>query len=91
MTQEEYTHSVASKVGVSDAEASDMMNSFISEMLEQLKAGQTVAVQGFGSFETRRKAERKMYNPTTKDFKIIPSKMSLNFKMSNALKGRINS
>jgi len=91
MSQDEFVQKLASRIDVADAEGAEMTGKFISLLIDELNAGNTVAVQGFGVFEAKRKAERKMYNPSSKDFKIIPSKVSLNFKMSNALKGRINS
>lgn len=59
-------------------------------VLDQIVDGNSVAIQGFGVFEPREKARRKMYNPTSKSFIVVPSKTTLGYKMSAALKDRLN-
>jgi DNA-binding protein HU-beta len=63
---------------------------FVDVFVKEISAGKVVSVQGFGNFESKEKTARKMYNPSTKSFKIIPKKVVLNFKMSGALKEKIN-
>jgi nucleoid DNA-binding protein len=55
-----------------------------------VREGKVVSIQGFGNFELKEKAERKIYSPSTKSFNIIPSKRVINYKMSPVLKDRIN-
>ena len=47
-------------------------------------------LQGFGSFEPREKASRRIYNPTSKTYMVVPSKTTLSYKMSAALKAQLN-
>lgn len=63
---------------------------FISCLTGNLMQGNVVNVQGFGIFEAKTKAERRMYNPSTKSFNVIPAKTTLGFKMSATLKDKIN-
>ena len=42
------------------------------------------------NFEKKEKAERKIYNPASKEFKVVPCKVVANFKMSPVLKDKIN-
>lgn len=90
MTNKIFLQTLAENMGIDEAEAATLSQQFIATLMEKLQGGNLVSIQGFGNFEMKEKAERKMYNPTTKTFKIIPSKSVLGFKMSATLKSRIN-
>lgn len=91
MTNTEFIKSLSEKTGMTAEQLEPMVAQFIGAFARELASGRVVSVQGFGNFESREKSERKMYNPTTKSYKIIPKKVSLNFKMSATLKDKINS
>ncbi len=91
MTNEVFISKLSEKTDMTGEQLETMIEQFIGAFSRELSTGKVVSVQGFGNFETREKAERKMYNPTTKSFKIIPKKVALNFKMSATLKDKINS
>lgn len=63
-----------------------MVDAFISELAERLDDDTTLNVQGFGSFEVKKKLERVVVNPTTKQKMLVPPKLVLAFKPSPALK-----
>lgn len=74
-----------------DAETSDALFRGLSEALKkELLDNNVVALQGFGSFEARRKAERISVNPTTKQRMLIPPKQSIAFKPSSTIKDKFN-
>ena len=50
----------------------------------------SVTVLGLGVFEPREKASRKMFNPTSKTYIVVPPKTTLCYKMSAALKDKLN-
>ena len=91
MTNKTFIKSLAIRLKISEAEAKELTEQFVGIFVHEVQAGNLVSIQGFGNFEVKEKAERKMYNPTTKSYKIIPKKVSLNFKMSATLKDKINS
>lgn len=64
------------------------MTSLLTDMTEQWEEGNIVNVQGFGSFEVKKKAERISVNPTTKLRMLIPPKLALTFKPTSNLKGK---
>lgn len=90
MTNKTFVQSLAKRLDMDEDEANALSDKFVNTFVQQVLEGDTLSVQGFGNFELKVKAERKMYNPTTKTFKIIPSKRVLGFKMSATLKSRIN-
>ena len=90
MTSNQFNSNMATALGMSSEKVSELTGKFVDALVEQLKNGQVVSVQGFGNFELKSKAERKMYNPTIKDFVMIPGKEAVNFKMSTTMKARFN-
>lgn len=90
MTNKAFVQSLAERLGMDEEEVAVLADQFVDTFVQEVLAGGLVSVQGFGNFELKEKAERKMYNPTTKTFKIIPGKNVLGFKMSATLKNRVN-
>ncbi len=58
-------------------------------MTQQLQDGNTVAIQGFGTFEVRKKLERISINPATQQRMLIPPKLVLTYKPSAILKRKV--
>lgn len=90
MTNKTFIQSLAQRLNMDEAEVEEMTEQFVGTFVQEVLKGGLVSVQGFGNFEMKEKAERKMYNPSTKTFKVIPGKNVLGFKMSATLKSRIN-
>lgn len=90
MTNTDFIRSLSEKMEMPETQVESLVSQFVNVFVKEVSTGRVVSVQGFGNFESREKAERKMYNPTTKSFKIIPKKVTLGFKMSATLKDRIN-
>jgi DNA-binding protein HU-beta len=63
-----------------------MVSSLLSIMTQELQDGNTVAIQGFGTFEVKKKMERVSVNPVTQQRLLIPPKLVLTYKPSTALK-----
>ena len=57
-------------------------------MTQELEEGNMIAVQGFGSFEVKKKAERISINPASKQRMLVPPKLVLSYKPSNTLKDK---
>lgn len=55
-------------------------------MTEQLEDGNVIAIQGFGTFEVKKKVERISVSPTTKQRMLVPPKLVLTYKPSMLLK-----
>ena len=57
-------------------------------MTQELEEGNVIAVQGFGSFEVKKKAERISVNPASKQRMLVPPKLVLSYRPSNTLKDK---
>lgn len=62
------------------------MSSLLSDMTRELQEGNVVTIQGFGTFEVKKKAERITVNPTTKQRMLVPPKLVLAYRPSGQLK-----
>jgi len=90
MNNKEFIEKVSLKTNFDTADVKDLSASLIATIVQEVVNGNTITVQGFGNFEPREKAKRKIYNPTTKTFNVIPAKKTIGFKMSATLKDRLN-
>lgn len=66
-----------------------MMSALVTEMTELLEDENQIAIQGFGTFEVKKKLERVVVNPTTRQRMLVPPKLVVGFKPSTTLKDRI--
>ena len=90
MTNKEFLEKVSQKTSFEMEDVKELSSSLIGAVLDGIADGNSVTIQGFGSFEPREKARRKIYNPTTKEYMVVPPKTTLSYKMSAALKDRLN-
>ena len=75
-------------MGRSSKETSDLVASLLSEMTRQLEEENTVYIQGFGTFEVKKKIERISVNPVSKQRMLVPPKLVLSYKPSASLKDK---
>ena len=90
MTNKEFLEKISQKTQLEMDDVKELSSSLVGAVLEGIADGNSVTIQGFGSFEPREKASRRIYNPTTKTYIVVPSKTTLSYKMSVALKTQIN-
>lgn len=79
---------MSQRLGYTIKDTSELIASLLSDMAQQLQEGNAVSVQGFGTFEVKKKIERITINPVTKLRMLVPPKLVLNYKPSNALKDK---
>ena len=75
-------------MGYNIKDTSELIGSLLSDMIQELEEGNVIAVQGFGSFEVKKKAERISINPASKQRMLVPPKLVLSYKPSNTLKDK---
>jgi nucleoid DNA-binding protein len=80
---------LSKRLGKSQKEVSSMMDATSEAIVSILKKGETVSIQGFGSFEPRAKQEREIINPATKEVINVPAKVSVVFKAGVNFKEKI--
>jgi DNA-binding protein HU-beta len=89
LNNKELQTALAGKLEMSTSEIDLFLQSTVDVMVDQLKANKTINIQGFGSFEVRKKEERVTVNPLTKVRSMVPAKLSLAFKTSTVYKDKI--
>ena len=88
MNNKEFTCELAERLGYTIKDTSELMNSLLSSMTQELEEGNVIAIQGFGSFEVKKKAERISINPASKQRMLVPPKLVLSYRPSNTLKDK---
>lgn len=89
MNNKDFITALASRLDMDAKDVQRIAGSFITELAENLCDGDSLAIQGFGSFEVRKKMERIVVNPTTKQRMLVPPKLALSFKASQILKEKL--
>ena len=82
MNNKEFTSELAERLGYTIKDTSELMNSLLSSMTQELEEGNVIAIQGFGSFEVKKKAERISINPASKQRMLVPPKLVLSQKIT---------
>lgn len=88
MNNKDFISELASKSGYSLKETSNFVTSLLEEMTHQLEEGNSIYIQGFGTFEVKKKMERISVNPLTKQRMLVPPKLVLSYKPCVALKDK---
>ena len=86
MNNKEFISELSRRFVYTNKDTTQLVSSVISIMTQQLQDGNTVAIQGFGTFKVREKLERISINPATQQRMLIPPKLVLTYKPSAILK-----
>lgn len=89
MNKTELVAAVAEKAGLSKKDAEKAVAATIDAIVDTLKAGDKVALVGFGTFEVKERAAREGINPLTKAKIKIAASKSPAFKAGKAFKEAI--
>ena len=90
MNKPELVAALAAKTELSKKDAEKALNAVVETITEALKAGDKVALVGFGTFEAKERPARVARNPRTgEEIKVEASKTPA-FKAGKALKDAVN-
>ena len=89
MNNKELVTELSHRLGKTQKQVQAMLDITTEALVSTLQAETTVSVQGFGSFEVRKKLDRVLINPTTKQKMVVPPKLSLIFKMGYTYKNKL--
>lgn len=89
MNNKEFIADLATRLDEKAKEAQRLASIFFTVFAESLEEGDSLSLQGFGTFEVKKKLERIVTNPTNKQRMLVPPKLALSFKPSNILKDKI--
>ena len=89
MTKAELITAVAEKSGLSKKDSEKAVNAIEESVTGALKAGDKVALVGFGTFETKHRKERQGINPITQKPITIAAATVPAFSAGKALKDAV--
>jgi len=90
MTKSQLIDAIAEKAGLSKADASKALSATLESVTDALKAGEKVALIGFGTFSVSLRAARTGKNPQTGEAIAIPASKAAKFKAGQKLKDAVN-
>lgn len=90
MSKTELVEFVAKEANVSKAEAGRVLDAVLAGITKGLKKEGKVALVGFGTFASKKRAARDGINPLTKKPMKIPAKNVVSFKAGSKLKDSVN-
>jgi nucleoid DNA-binding protein len=91
MNNKEFIADLSSRTKRSSKDTASLVSATVSAIISELTEENAVVVPSFGTFEVKKKLERVLVNPTTKQRMLIPPKMTVNFKPNTSLKSKIKS
>ncbi|NDV77463.1 HU family DNA-binding protein [Dysgonomonas sp. 511] len=89
MTNQELVNALSKRLGWTQRQTSEVLGATISIINGNLEEGKAINIQGFGLFETKKKAERISVNPVSKQRFLIPPKISLAFRPGQTIKDNL--
>ena len=90
LTKKDLINQIYMQIGFSKQISENLLDDFLSLLVENLIKENKVKLSKFGTFSIREKKERMGRNPKTKEKKIIQARKVVLFKPSKELKEFIN-
>ncbi len=89
MTKAEIAKAVHERVGLTQKESSQIVDSVLNEVFCALEKGESVKLSGFGHFIVRKKHARRGRNPKTGSDITIAPRSVVTFRASRLLKDKL--
>lgn len=89
MNNKEFIAELAERTGYSLKDTQKLVDYIINAMGDSFQEDNSVLVPNFGTFETKKKMERVIVNPTTGQRMLVPPKLVLNFKPNHGWKDKL--
>ena len=89
MSKQDFINKLAEQEGIEKKQAAVWADAVIKALSDALVAGEKVQFVGFGSFEVRDRAEKKVRNPQTGKELLSPATKVPVFKAGKALKDAV--
>lgn len=90
MNKSDLINQMASDAGISKAQATSALSSFINSTTNCLKDGDKLVLVGFGTFSVNERAARTGRNPRTGEELKIAAKKVVKFKPGSELSNNVN-
>ena len=89
MNKSELIDAIAAGAGLTKAQSKAALEATLEAIKNAMVDGDKVSLIGFGTFETRKRAERTSINPRTKEKVKVPASKVPAFKAGQALKNAV--
>ncbi len=89
MKHKELIDAIADKINRSQEDTENLLQAAVDVLTSQLLEDKVINLQGFGSFELKRREERLSVHPATQVRILIPPKQTVNFRQSGVLKVKL--
>ncbi len=89
MNNKKFIAELAQEVGYTQEDTQRLINTIVDTMTDCFQQGNALNIPDFGSFEVKKRLERIVVNPTTKQRMLVPPKLVLTFKPVVELKDKI--
>ena len=89
MTNKELIAELAKRLELTQVQTATFLEDAVSIVSENLAENNTINIQGFGLFETKKKQERISVNPVTKQRFLVPPKLTPVFKPGPVVKEKL--
>lgn len=80
MNNKEFISDFMNRARLGRGEASWLLGAIVSAITSELVEDNPVVISGFGTFEVRKKLERVLVNPATRQRMLVPPKMVVGFR-----------
>ena len=89
MNNKSFISELSQRTGYTQDDVQKMVNTIIESMNDSFQRGDIVAIPKFGTFEVKKRLERIVVNPGTKQRMLVPPKLVLNFKPIASIKEKL--
>jgi len=89
MNKSELIEAIAQHAGLTKTDAGKAVDAFTTVVRDALKAGDSIALVGFGTFKVAERAARQGLNPRTKEAIKIPAARVPKFTAGKTLKDAV--
>ncbi|GHU00571.1 integration host factor subunit alpha [Alphaproteobacteria bacterium] len=88
-TRSDMVGAICKEVGLSESDATVLLEEFLAEVEGELGRGNKVTLSSFGTFSVRAKKARQGRNPKTGEPAVISARRTVSFTPSASLKERV--
>ena len=90
MNNKEFINALATRLQENPKTVKQHVEALVGALANMLDEGATLNVQGFGTYEVKKKKERIIVHPMSKQRQLVPPKLVIAFKPSPTLKDKVN-
>lgn len=86
MTNQELISALAKRIDWTQRQTAETLEAMVSLFASRLEENDSINIQGFGMFETKKKGERISVNPVSKQRFLVPPKITIAFRPGQSIK-----